>query len=64
MIVPRRADVAAGVRRPGDPVHACAVVVEPGHGGAGHADVEDDHLAGVHRHSGQVVGVLRGAKWV
>ncbi len=62
VVVPRRADVAAGVRRPGDPVDACAVVVEPCHGGAGHADVQDDHLAGVHRHCGQVVGVLRGAK--
>ena len=34
------------------------MVVQSGHGGAGHSDVQDDHLAGVHGHGGQVVGVL------
>ena len=34
------------------------VVVEPGHWCAGDPDVQDDDLARVHRHRGQVVGVL------
>ena len=34
------------------------MVVQSGHRRAGDPDVEDDDLAGVHGHGGQVVGVL------
>lgn len=50
--------VAVPVRGPGDAVDAGAVVVEARHGSAGHAHVQDDDLAGVHRDRGQVVRVL------
>ena len=58
VVVARRADVAAGVGCPRNAVDAGSVVVESGHGGAGDAHVQDDDLAGVHGHGGQVVGVL------
>lgn len=58
VVVARRADVARAVRRPGDAVHAGAVVVEARHRRARHPHVQDDHLAGVHGDGGQVVGVL------
>ena len=47
-----------GVRRPGDPVDARPVVVEPRYGRARHPHVEDDDLARVHGDGGQVVGIL------
>lgn len=46
------------MRRPGDAVDAGAMVVEPGDGRAGDAHVQDDDLARVHGHRGQVVRVL------
>ena len=52
------ADVTRGVGRPGDPVDARPVIVEPRHGRARHPDVEDDDLAGVHGDGREVVGVL------
>ena len=58
MVVSRCADVAGGVGRPGDAVNTGAVVVEPGDGSAGNSHVQDDNLACVHRHRGQVVRVL------
>lgn len=38
------ADVTRGMRRPGDAVDTSAMVVEPRHGRARHAHVQDDHL--------------------
>ncbi|MEE6464120.1 hypothetical protein FKM82_006183 [Ascaphus truei] len=51
-------DVAGGVRGPGDAVDTGTVVVEPRHGGARYAHVQDDDLHPVHGHGGQVVEVL------
>ena len=58
MIISCCADVARGMWGPGNTVDTGPVVVEPGHGSAGDPDVQDDDLARVHRHRGQVVGVL------
>ena len=58
MIVSRGADVTGGVRGPGDTVNTGPVVVQSGHWSAGHPDVQDDHLGGVHGHGGKIVGVL------
>ena len=43
---------------PGNAIDTGPVVVEPGHRGAGHSDVQYDDLTGIHGHCGQVVGVL------
>ena len=44
MVIPRRADVTGGVGRPGDAIDAGAVVVQSGHGGTRHSDIQNYHL--------------------
>lgn len=58
VVVTRRADVAGGVRGPGDAVHAGPVVAQPGDGRARDPHVQDDHLGSVHGDGGQVGRVL------